>query len=57
MHILQGHAGFVMSLCVVGDVLFTGSQDCSIMIWDLNNLQYIGSLPGHKGFVKCLDAR
>eukprot|EP00392_Amoebophrya_sp_AT5.2_P016933 g17243.t1 len=81
VHILQGHSGFVLCLCVVGDVLFTGSQDWSvnstspitpasvvgdvlftgsqdstIMIWDLNNLQYIGTLPGHKGFVKCLDA-
>lgn len=27
-----------------------------IMIWDLNNLQYIGTLPGHRGFVKCLHA-
>lgn len=26
------------------------------MIWDLNNLQYIGTLPGHRGFVKCLHA-
>ncbi|CAD7931763.1 unnamed protein product [Amoebophrya sp. A120] len=56
VHILQGHTGFVLSLCVVGDVLFTGSQDSTIMIWDLNNLQYIGTLPGHRGFVKCLDS-
>ena len=26
------------------------------MIWDLNSLQYIGTLPGHRGFVKCLHA-
>mmetsp|Transcript_48045 Transcript_48045/g.134140 ORF Transcript_48045/g.134140 Transcript_48045/m.134140 type:complete len:590 (-) Transcript_48045:97-1866(-) len=56
VHILAGHAGFVLSLCTVGDVLFTGSQDCNIMIWDLNNLQYIGTLPGHRGFVKCMVA-
>lgn len=56
VHILAGHTGFVLSLCAVGDVLFTGSQDCNIMIWDLNNLQYIGTLPGHRGFVKCLAA-
>eukprot|EP00928_Gymnodinium_smaydae_P034777 TRINITY_DN2457_c0_g2_i1.p1 TRINITY_DN2457_c0_g2~~TRINITY_DN2457_c0_g2_i1.p1 ORF type:complete len:659 (-),score=145.28 TRINITY_DN2457_c0_g2_i1:53-1990(-) len=56
VHILAGHAGFVLSLCTVGDVLFTGSQDCNIMIWDLNNLQYIGTLPGHRGFVKCMAA-
>eukprot|EP00927_Polykrikos_kofoidii_P050961 TRINITY_DN44784_c0_g1_i1.p1 TRINITY_DN44784_c0_g1~~TRINITY_DN44784_c0_g1_i1.p1 ORF type:complete len:566 (-),score=80.67 TRINITY_DN44784_c0_g1_i1:105-1802(-) len=54
VHILAGHAGFVLSLCTVGDVLFTGSQDCNIMIWDLNNMQYIGTLPGHRGFVKCM---
>jgi len=56
VHILAGHAGHVLSLCTVGDVLFTGSQDCNIMIWDLNNLQYIGTLPGHRGFVKCMAA-
>jgi len=56
VHILAGHAGFVLCLCTVGDVLFTGSQDCNIMIWDLNNLQYIGTLPGHRGFVKCMVA-
>mmetsp|Transcript_4749 Transcript_4749/g.8124 ORF Transcript_4749/g.8124 Transcript_4749/m.8124 type:complete len:605 (-) Transcript_4749:121-1935(-) len=56
VHILAGHAGFVLSLCTVGDVLFTGSQDNNIMIWDLNNLQYIGTLPGHRGFVKSMAA-
>jgi len=56
VHILAGHVGFVLCLCTVGDVLFTGSQDCNIMIWDLNNLQYIGTLPGHRGFVKCMVA-
>mmetsp|Transcript_47238 Transcript_47238/g.101115 ORF Transcript_47238/g.101115 Transcript_47238/m.101115 type:complete len:575 (+) Transcript_47238:113-1837(+) len=56
IHILAGHTGFVSCLCGVGDILFTGSQDSNIMIWDLNNLQYIGTLPGHKGFVKSLYA-
>lgn len=56
VHILAGHTGFVSCLCGVGDILFTGSQDSNIMIWDLNNLQYIGTLPGHRGFVKCLHA-
>lgn len=56
VHILAGHSGFVLCLCSVGDILFTGSQDSTIMIWDLNNLQFIGTLPGHKGFVKCLNA-
>merc|ERR1712224_867515 len=56
VHILQGHSGHVLTICIVGDVLFTGSQDTTIMIWDLNNLQYIGTLPGHRGFVRCLEA-
>mmetsp|Transcript_8911 Transcript_8911/g.19607 ORF Transcript_8911/g.19607 Transcript_8911/m.19607 type:complete len:536 (-) Transcript_8911:97-1704(-) len=56
VHILAGHTGFVCCLCAVGDIIFTGSQDSNIMIWDLNNLQYIGTLPGHRGFVKCLAA-
>lgn len=53
---LTGHMGAVLALCTVGDVLFTGSQDTTIMIWDLNNLQYIGVLTGHEGFVRCLRA-
>merc|ERR1719343_1247188 len=56
VHILAGHTGFVSCLCGVGDILFTGSQDSNIMIWDLNNLQYIGTLSGHRDFVKCLNA-
>jgi len=56
VHILAGHTGFIFCLCSVGDILFTGSQDSNIMIWDLNNLQYIGTLPGHRGFVKCMTA-
>mmetsp|Transcript_120349 Transcript_120349/g.190693 ORF Transcript_120349/g.190693 Transcript_120349/m.190693 type:complete len:545 (-) Transcript_120349:41-1675(-) len=55
-HILAGHTGFIFCLCSVGDILFTGSQDSNIMIWDLNNLQYIGTLPGHRGFVRSLTA-
>merc|ERR1719261_1003924 len=54
VHILAGHTGFIFCVCSVGDILFTGSQDNNVMIWDLNNLQYIGTLPGHRGFVKCL---
>eukprot|EP00743_Colponemidia_sp_Colp-15_P005266 GILK01005665.1.p1 GENE.GILK01005665.1~~GILK01005665.1.p1 ORF type:complete len:589 (-),score=94.47 GILK01005665.1:187-1782(-) len=53
---LGGHGGFVLALATAGDVLFSGSQDNRIMIWDLNNLQYIGTLTGHKGFVRCLAA-
>lgn len=56
IHILAGHTGCIFCLCAVGDILFTGAQDNNIMIWDLNNLQYIGTLPGHRGFVKCLCA-
>eukprot|EP00919_Chromeraceae_sp_WS-2016_P073962 GHVR01174950.1.p1 GENE.GHVR01174950.1~~GHVR01174950.1.p1 ORF type:complete len:335 (-),score=45.79 GHVR01174950.1:114-1118(-) len=54
IHVLSGHLGYVSSLQVAGDVLFTASQDSNIMIWDLNNLQYIGHLPAHKGLVRCL---
>lgn len=56
VHMLAGHAGAVTSLEIVGDVLFSGSADATIMIWDLNNLQYIGALPGHKGAIKALAA-
>jgi len=56
VHLLAGQTKPIVSLCTVGDVLFTGSQDSTIMIWDMNNLQYIGTLPGHEGSVKCMTA-
>eukprot|EP00820_Chromera_velia_P008626 Cvel_20630.t1-p1 / transcript=Cvel_20630.t1 / gene=Cvel_20630 / organism=Chromera_velia_CCMP2878 / gene_product=F-box/WD repeat-containing protein sel-10, putative / transcript_product=F-box/WD repeat-containing protein sel-10, putative / location=Cvel_scaffold1869:32373-37721(+) / protein_length=453 / sequence_SO=supercontig / SO=protein_coding / is_pseudo=false len=45
VHVLSGHVGFVSCMEVVGDVLFTGSQDANIMIWDLNNLCLCSSYP------------
>lgn len=50
------HVGSILSLCVVGDVLFSGSQDCNIIVWDLGSFTYIGTLPGHHGFVRALAA-
>lgn len=55
-HILAGHSGHITCICAVEGVLFTGGQDSDIMIWDLSTLTYIGTLPGHRGSVRCLAA-
>ncbi|KAL5839454.1 hypothetical protein ACOSQ4_012062 [Xanthoceras sorbifolium] len=53
---LEAHAGPVLSLSVQLDrsILFSSSTDGTIKVWDLNNLQCIQTLSGHKDTVTCL---
>ena len=34
-HTLLGHKGWILDMKVVGDYLYTGSDDKNIIIWDL----------------------
>ena len=34
-HVLYGHSGWILDMKVVGDYLYTGSDDKNIIIWDL----------------------
>ena len=46
----QGHTGYVSSLVIVADKLFSGSWDASVIIWDRKTLKKIDTLSiEHKG--------
>ena len=47
----------VRSLAIASDdsKLFSGSMDCSIMIWDLQSFATVGKLLGHSGWVRSLS--
>uniref|UniRef100_A0A8C6RPF0 TNF receptor-associated factor 7 n=1 Tax=Nannospalax galili TaxID=1026970 RepID=A0A8C6RPF0_NANGA len=42
---LEGHDGIVLALCIQGCKLYSGSADCTIIMWDIQNL---GSLKAIK---------
>uniref|UniRef100_A0A0A9DGD7 Uncharacterized protein n=1 Tax=Arundo donax TaxID=35708 RepID=A0A0A9DGD7_ARUDO len=49
----------LLCLCVVGDLLCTGSADKTIGLWrrqSSGELAKVGSIRGHEGPVKCLQA-
>jgi len=45
VHKLQGHSGAVLCMCIVGDVLFSGSQDHTIMIGEIDSHCTFSMLP------------
>ena len=51
---IQGHAGRVGCLTVVGNKLYSGSFDKTIGVWDTDTHQHIATLEGHTGSVCCL---
>ncbi|KAG8212744.1 hypothetical protein J437_LFUL019692 [Ladona fulva] len=46
-HIAEGHSRPVLSVCATDDMLFTGSKDRTVKVWDLSRGQEIESLSGH----------
>lgn len=48
-HLLTGHSGAVVCLAMYGDrLLFSGSTDCTIKVWDTSQCKCLHSLRGHK---------
>ncbi|KAL3819963.1 hypothetical protein ACJIZ3_005868 [Penstemon smallii] len=45
--VLKGHSGAVCSLVIGSNMLYSGSRDCTIKTWDLQNLQCRQTLHGH----------
>ncbi|KAG6432401.1 hypothetical protein SASPL_103977 [Salvia splendens] len=45
--VLKGHEGALCSLVVGAGSLYSGSRDCTIKAWDLQNLQCLQTLCGH----------
>jgi WD40 repeat protein len=36
LNMLEGHTNFVSCLSLVGNVLVSGSDDCSVRLWDIS---------------------
>ncbi|XP_062208742.1 protein JINGUBANG-like [Phragmites australis] len=56
---IRAHDMAVLCLCVVGDMLCTGSADKTIGLWlrqSSGELAKVGAIRGHEGPVKCLQA-
>lgn len=55
---LRGHAGAILCLSVVGDLVVSGSADKTVRIWrkgiNGNKFSRLGVLEGHSGPIKCL---
>ena len=51
----QGHGGPVWCLHVAGDVLYSGSYDKTIKMWNINTGKCQQTLRGHTGWVSCMD--
>lgn len=49
-HVAQfsGHLDSITSMAIDANMLFTGSDDKSIGIWELQNFYNVGFLHGHK---------
>jgi WD40 repeat protein len=60
-HILEGHTQPVSCLFHTSEMLFSGSQEGQIRIWDIIGVkkskpQVIRVLSGHQGGIKCIDS-
>lgn len=53
MNTFEGHNGFVLSVCFSfdGKFIVSGSEDRSIIIWDVKTGKNIKTLKGHRDFV------
>ncbi|KAJ8673461.1 hypothetical protein QAD02_004723 [Eretmocerus hayati] len=46
-HVAEGHSKAVLSICVTDDLLFSGSKDRTVKVWDLNTGIESTTLSGH----------
>ncbi|KAI1280713.1 Kinesin-like protein KIF21A [Halotydeus destructor] len=46
-HIAEGHSRAVLSVAATNDVMFSGSKDCTVKIWDLHTGRELQSLLDH----------
>ena len=51
----KGHTGSVWCLQVVGDTLFTGSDDSTVRRWSRSSGETVGVYKGHSDWVNCLQ--
>ena len=53
--IFRGHKGWVNSIKALDDRLYSGSEDMTIIIWDIETAEAIDKLEGHKSSVTSID--
>ena len=54
LYTLRGHTYEVYCLTVVGDKVYSGSNDYTIRVWDTGTHECMTTLRGHTGSVYCL---
>lgn len=53
---LSGHRDYVCCVAVLGEtILVTGSEDCTLRIWDRESLQCVRTFNGHSDAVTCVS--
>jgi WD40 repeat protein len=55
LRILEGHTGGVFALAVLSEgTLASGSEDCTVRVWDTESGACLFTLEGHTSYAKCL---
>ena len=49
-----GHKGLVNFISILGERMFTGSDDQTVIIWDIQTKRVLEYLKGHTGGVTCI---
>lgn len=52
---LEGHGGPVWSLAKKGNLLFSGSSDTTVQVWDMTTFKPTSTLTGHLSIVHSID--
>lgn len=50
--VFQGHRSWVLSICVWGDRIYSGSQEPIVRVWDIKSGECISALEGHADSVQ-----
>ena len=49
-----GHKGLVNFISILGERMFTGSDDQTVIIWDIQTKRVLEYFKGHTGGVTCI---
>jgi len=57
LHRLEGHEYGGQTVALLGQLLYSGSKDCSVRSWDLRSGRCVASLSLHRDYILCMAAR